>query len=98
MRSGPCAIPKCWSDRPIARGYSLSISPQMGVSRWPMHSSGAQTRRRKMPGAESVKFDVNEEGVALLLGELDHRMRNLLMMIEAIVRQTESTSIEDYRA
>src|SRR4029077_15284180 len=55
------------------------------------------TRRRKMPGAEFAKFDVNEEGVVLLLGELDHRMRNLLMMIEAIVRQTESTSVEDYR-
>jgi two-component sensor histidine kinase len=51
-----------------------------------------------MPGAKFAKFDVNEEGVALLLGELDHRMRNLLMMIEAIVRQTESTDVEDYRS
>jgi two-component sensor histidine kinase len=33
-----------------------------------------------------------------LLGELDHRIRNLLMMIEAAVRQTHSTSVEDYRA
>src|SRR5581483_516354 len=69
----------------------------MGASRWPMHSERTQTRRRKVPGAELVKFDVNEEGVALLLGELDHRMRNLLMMIEATVRQTESTSVDDYR-
>jgi two-component sensor histidine kinase len=50
-----------------------------------------------MPRTESVKFDVNEEAVALLFGELDHRIRNLLMMIEAIVRQTKSTSVEDYR-
>ena len=46
---------------------------------------------------QSVKLDVNKTGVDLLLGEFDHRMRNLLMMIEAIVRQTESTSVEDYR-
>jgi two-component sensor histidine kinase len=51
-----------------------------------------------MPGIEAVKFDVNEEGVALLLGELDHRMRNLLMMVEAMVRQTQSTTVEDYRS
>jgi two-component sensor histidine kinase len=44
------------------------------------------------------KFDLNEKGLALLLGELDHRIRNLLMMIEAMVRQTQSTSVEDYRA
>jgi len=48
-----------------------------------------------MPRTESVKFDVNEEAVALLFGELDHRIRNLLMMIEAIVRQTKSTSVEN---
>jgi two-component sensor histidine kinase len=51
-----------------------------------------------MPGIESVKFDVNEEGIALLLGELDHRLRNLLMMVEAMVRQTQSTDVEDYRS
>ena len=51
-----------------------------------------------MPRTQSVKFDVNETGVDLLLGEFDHRMRNLLMMIEAMVRQTQSTSVEGYRA
>jgi len=28
-----------------------------------------------MPGTEFARFDVNEEGIALLLGELDHRIR-----------------------
>jgi two-component sensor histidine kinase len=51
-----------------------------------------------MPGMQSGKFDLNENALALLLGELDHRIRNLLMMIEAAVRQTHSTSVEDYRA
>jgi len=53
---------------------------------------------RKMLRTQSVKFDVNKTGVDLLLGEFDHRMRNLLMMIEAMVRQTQSTSVEGYRA
>jgi two-component sensor histidine kinase len=47
---------------------------------------------------QSGKFDLDEKGMALLLGELDHRSRNLLMMIEAVVRQTQSTSVEGYRA
>src|SRR5580704_4300254 len=52
---------------------------------------------RKMRG-QVGEFDLDENSVALLLGELDHRIRNLLMMIEAAVKQTHSTSVEDYRA
>jgi two-component sensor histidine kinase len=47
---------------------------------------------------QSAEFDPDENGLALLLGELDHRIRNLLMMIEAAINQTHSTSVEDYRA
>ena len=44
------------------------------------------------------EFDLDENGLALLLGEFDHRISNLLMMIEAAVRQTKSASVEEYRA
>jgi two-component sensor histidine kinase len=37
------------------------------------------------------------EDVDLLLGELNHRIRNLLTMVEAVVRQTQSTDVEEYR-
>jgi two-component sensor histidine kinase len=47
---------------------------------------------------QSAQFDLGGNGVALLLAELDHRIRNLLTMIEAMVKQTHSTSVEDYRA
>jgi two-component sensor histidine kinase len=47
---------------------------------------------------QSAEFDRDKKALPLLLGELDHRIRNLLMMIEAAVRQTHSTSVEDYRA
>jgi two-component sensor histidine kinase len=47
---------------------------------------------------QSAQFGLDENGLALLLGELDHRIRNLLTMIEAAVKQTHSTSVEDYRA
>ena len=47
---------------------------------------------------QSAEFGLDENGLALLLGELDHRIRNLLTMIEAAVKQTHSTSVEDYRA
>ena len=47
---------------------------------------------------QSAQFDLHENGLALLLAELDHRIRNLLMRIEAAVKQTQSTSVEDYRA
>jgi two-component sensor histidine kinase len=52
----------------------------------------------KMHPRQSAESDLDEKGLALLLGELDHRIRNLLMMIEAAVRQTHSTSVDDYRA
>jgi hypothetical protein len=47
---------------------------------------------------QSAESDLDEKGLALLLGELDHRIRNLLMMIEAAVRQMHSTGVDDYRA
>jgi two-component sensor histidine kinase len=47
---------------------------------------------------QSAEFDLDERGLILLLGELDHRIRNVLMMIEAAVKQTPSTIIEEYRA
>ncbi|MBO0759602.1 MAG: hypothetical protein J2P54_27505, partial [Bradyrhizobiaceae bacterium] len=46
---------------------------------------------------QSGRFDPSEKRFALLLGELDHRIRNLLIMIETIVRQAQSTSVEGYR-
>ena len=44
-----------------------------------------------------TQFDVGGNGVALLLAELDRRIRNSLMTIDAAVKQTHSTSAEDYR-
>jgi len=41
--------------------------------------------------------DNSGDGLDLLVGELNHRIRNLLTMIEAAVRQTQSTNVEDYR-
>src|SRR5258708_6512456 len=47
---------------------------------------------------QSAQFDLDGNGVALLLAELDHRIRSLLTTIEATVKQTHSTTVEDYRA
>jgi two-component sensor histidine kinase len=57
-------------------------------------ATGSERKMQK----QAAEFDPDENGLALLLGELDHRIRNLLMMIEAAVKQTHSTSVEDYRA
>jgi two-component sensor histidine kinase len=40
----------------------------------------------------------DEQARALLVGELNHRIRNILAVVQAIVHQTQSTSIEEYRA
>jgi two-component sensor histidine kinase len=48
--------------------------------------------------SSEIDRDENDNDLALLLAEINHRIRNLLMMIEAAVRQTQSTSVEDYRA
>jgi two-component sensor histidine kinase len=52
---------------------------------------------RKMQ-RQSAEFDLDENGLGLVVDELNHRIRNLLVMIEAAVKQTHSTSAEDYRA
>jgi two-component sensor histidine kinase len=51
-----------------------------------------------MHATQCSEFDVGDRRIALLLGELDHRMRNLLMMIDAAVRKTQSTTVDGYRA
>ena len=47
---------------------------------------------------QSAQFELDGNGGALLLAELGHRIRNLLTTIEAAVKQTHSTTVEDYRA
>src|SRR6202158_2400934 len=44
-----------------------------------------------------TSVDLDEAELALLIGELNHRIRNLLTMAEAVVRQTRSPTVEDYR-
>jgi two-component sensor histidine kinase len=40
----------------------------------------------------------DDQALTLLVGELNHRIRNILAMVQAIVHQTQSTSVEEYRA
>jgi hypothetical protein len=47
---------------------------------------------------QPTQSNLDGNGVALLLAELDHRIRNLLTTIEAAVKQTHTTTVEDYRA
>lgn len=47
---------------------------------------------------QSPRSDPTEKTPALMLRELSHWIRNLLEIIEAEVRDTRSTSVEDYRA
>jgi two-component sensor histidine kinase len=70
----------------------------MEVNRAPLREIAKAIDGGKMHPRQSAESDLDEKGLALLLGELDHRIRNLLMMIEAAVRQTHSTSVDDYRA
>ncbi len=46
----------------------------------------------KMHATQCSEIDPGERRTALLLGELDHRMRNFMMMIEAAVRKTQYVS------
>jgi two-component sensor histidine kinase len=70
----------------------------MDVSRAPLREIAKAMDGGKMQARQSAESDLDEKGLALLLGELDHRIRNLLMMIEPAIRQTYSTSVDDYRA
>ncbi|MET4803798.1 sensor histidine kinase [Bradyrhizobium sp. LB11.1] len=42
--------------------------------------------------------DANSEDGALLIAELNHRARNLLAIVEAVIRQTQIRPVKEYRA
>ena len=61
-----------------------------------LHLHPAETSADAGPQAvASVNRD--EAELSLLLGEFNHRIRNLLTMTEAVIRQTRSATVEDYR-
>jgi two-component sensor histidine kinase len=43
-------------------------------------------------------LELDERALALLLGEFNHRIRNVFTIIQATVRQTQSASVEDFKA
>jgi hypothetical protein len=45
--------------------------------------------------SQSAQFGANENGLALLLGDLDHRIRNSFTMIEGAAKLRHSTSVEE---
>lgn len=51
-----------------------------------------------MHATQPGSLDVDEKALALLLGEFSHRIGSLFTVIQAAVRQTQSASVEDYRA
>jgi two-component sensor histidine kinase len=51
-----------------------------------------------MRRTQSSDIDSDPSGLAVLVGETNHRIRNVLAMIETAIRQTQSTDVEDYRA
>jgi two-component sensor histidine kinase len=40
---------------------------------------------------------MNGETLPLLLQEVNHRIRNLLAMVEAVLGRTQSPTVDDYR-
>jgi two-component sensor histidine kinase len=58
-----------------------------------------QARERRNTAAQAATpIDFAQGDLTLLLGEVNHRIRNLLMLVEALIRQTRSVTVEDYRA
>jgi two-component sensor histidine kinase len=53
---------------------------------------------REMREMRFSDVDLDESDDATVIGETDHRIRNLLTVIEAVIKQTQSTNVEDYRA
>jgi two-component sensor histidine kinase len=51
-----------------------------------------------MRAQQFAGLELDERALALLLGEFNHRIRNVLTIIQATVRQTQSASVEDLKA
>jgi two-component sensor histidine kinase len=51
-----------------------------------------------VPPAAVTRARTTVDDVPLLLEEINHRIRNLLAVIEAVIGQTQSTTVEEYRA
>ena len=56
----------------------------------------------RSPDDTNLKVQIHTQfggdSLTLVVDEANHRIRNLLAMVEATVRQTQSTTVEDYRA
>jgi two-component sensor histidine kinase len=51
----------------------------------------------KMHQSQLTGLDLDEKALALLLGEINHRIRNVFTVIQTAVSQTQAGSVEDYR-
>jgi two-component sensor histidine kinase len=51
-----------------------------------------------MRAQQFAGLELDERALALLLGEFNHRIRNIFTIIQATVRQTQSASVEDFKA
>jgi two-component sensor histidine kinase len=51
-----------------------------------------------MRGTQYSDVDLDQDDLAMLVDEANQSVRDLLAMIEAAIRRTQSTSVEDYRA
>jgi two-component system CheB/CheR fusion protein len=76
------------STRTVRNGRSVDVSVKVS----PLRDSGG-----RIVGASMVARDISErrraeEKSALLLGELDHRVKNILAVVSAVVFQTLKTS------
>jgi two-component sensor histidine kinase len=51
-----------------------------------------------MRGTQFSDADFDQNDMAMLVGEAHHRIHDVLAMVEAAITQTQSASVEDYRA
>lgn len=74
--------PSCWRNREIEVSQSVSLL-------WGINSAFA--RAAHIAHNNTIRQHANKEKV-LLLGELDHRVKNILTIVSSIVRRTLHTS------
>jgi two-component system CheB/CheR fusion protein len=51
-----------------------------------------------MRGSRYSDVDLDQDDIAMLVGEANHRIHNLLATVESVISQTQSTGVEEYRA
>ena len=98
-----CAIDRAFPERAGVQGEEVFVHKDGGFypvafTASPIHGEGAQVIGTVIEARDISEEKRNAEVRALLMHEVDHRARNLLAIVQSLVRLTRADELENYKS